>query len=94
MSCISALADKKSTRVQEIQKQIDEIIDRWQNKLERLGVRPKGLWLADFDNGQGYFCWKFPEVQILFKHGYSDGFTGRVPINPEAATLAEQPFLN
>lgn len=94
MSCINALADKKSYRAQEIQKQIDAIIDRWQNKLERLGVRPKGLWLADFDNGEGYFCWKFPEVEILFKHGYHDGFTGRIAIGPEKIQAADQPIYN
>ncbi len=81
MSCISALTDKKSARALEIQEQINVIIDRWQNKIERLGGRPKGLWLADFDNGNGYYCWKFPEVKILFKHGYQDGFTGRILIS-------------
>lgn len=83
MSCIEALPDKKSDRAQELQEQVNDIINKWQNKLERLGAKPKGLWLADFDNGDGYFCWKFPEVKILFRHGYQDGFTGRMMISPE-----------
>ena len=65
MSCIEALADKKSPRVAELQQQVNEIIDRWQNKIERLGAKPKGLWLADFDNGNGYYCWKFLNQNIL-----------------------------
>lgn len=83
MACIEALPDKKSDRAQELQEQVNEVINKWQNKLERLGAKPKGLWLADFDNGDGYFCWKFPEVKILFRHGYQDGFTGRMMISPE-----------
>jgi hypothetical protein len=75
--CLTALPDKKSERAEEIQNQINALVDTWQRKVERLGMKPKGLWLADFDNGDGYFCWKFPESQILFKHGYQDGFTGR-----------------
>ena len=77
MGCLEALPDKKSSRAQEVQEEINVIITRWQNKIERLGAKPKGLWLVDFDNGHGYFCWKFPETQISFHHGYQDGFTGR-----------------
>lgn len=89
MACISALPDKKSDRANELQDEINGIISKWQNKLERLGARPKGLWLADFDNGDGYYCWKFPEVKILYKHGYQDGFTGRILIGSD-----EEPHEN
>lgn len=94
MACIEALPDKKSARAVEIQEQINEIIDRWQNKIERLGAKPKGLWLADFDNGNGYYCWKFPEVKILFKHGYQDGFTGRILISSNEESHENCPCPN
>ncbi len=94
MACIEALPDKKSSRAEELQGQINEIISRWQNKLERLGAKPKGLWLADFDNGNGYFCWKFPEVKILFRHGYQDGFTGRILIESDEESHENCPCPN
>lgn len=94
MNCIEALPDKKSTRALEIQSQVNELIDRWQNKIERLGARPKGLWLADFDNGSGYYCWKFPEVKILYKHGYQDGFTGRILISSNEESHENCPCPN
>ncbi|MBY0553346.1 DUF2203 domain-containing protein [bacterium] len=94
MACIEALPDKKSERALEIQEQINEIIDRWQNKIERLGAKPKGLWLADFDNGNGYYCWKFPEVKILYKHGYQDGFTGRILISSNEESHENCPCPN
>ena len=77
MACVDAMPDKNSSRCLEIQDEINDHIQKWQNKIERLGGKPKGLWLADFDNGDGYFCWKFPETQIKYHHGYQDGFTGR-----------------
>lgn len=80
MGCVEALPDKHNEVSRDLQTRINKIIEKWQNKLERLGLRPKGLWLADFDNGSGYFCWKFPETKILFRHGYQDGFTGRILI--------------
>jgi len=80
MACIDALPEKNSETSHNLQNRINSLIEKWQNKLERLGMRPKGLWLADFDNGEGYFCWKFPETEIQFQHGYQDGFTGRTSI--------------
>ncbi|MFZ3230171.1 MAG: DUF2203 family protein [Pseudobdellovibrio sp.] len=94
MLCIEALPDKKSTRAFEFQDQINRIIEKWQNKLERLGAKPKGLWLADFDNGSGYFCWKFPETVILHKHGYQDGFTGRILISSNEESSENCPSTN
>jgi hypothetical protein len=86
VSCVEALPDKASPRSQELQARTNEIITRWQNKIERLGAKPKGLWLVDFDNGTGFFCWKFPETKISFFHGYQDGFTGRKMIPEKEAS--------
>jgi hypothetical protein len=94
MACINALPDKKSDRAVELQEQINDLIAKWQNKLERLGAKPKGLWLADFDHGNGYYCWKFPEVKILFKHGYQDGFTGRILLESNEETHENCPCPN
>ena len=41
----------------------------------------KGLWLVDWDCGDGYYCWRYPEASIAHFHGYDDGFNGRMPIN-------------
>lgn len=77
---IEAFSDKENPSVIAIETQVNAIIDRWQVKIEKLGAVPKGLWMADFDNGQGYYCWKFPETEIIFQHGYQDGYSGRILI--------------
>ncbi|MBX2988178.1 MAG: DUF2203 domain-containing protein [Bdellovibrionaceae bacterium] len=77
LQCLETLPDKQSSRAAELEGRADGLIDRWQKKIERLGGSPKGMWLVDFDNGQGYWCWKFPEVRIEYSHGYQDGFSGR-----------------
>lgn len=94
MGCIEALPDKKSDRARELQEEVNAIISRWQRKIERLGAKPKGLWLADFDYGTGYYCWKFPEVKILYKHGYQDGFTGRILISSNEESHENCPCPN
>lgn len=57
---------------------MNRVIESWQSKLIKLGVKPSGLWLADFDSGGGYFCWKYPEVRIEHWHSYEGGFSNRV----------------
>ncbi|MDO8527326.1 MAG: DUF2203 family protein [Deltaproteobacteria bacterium] len=42
------------------------IVDRWSQKIQKLGCEPRGLWMVDFDNGQGYYCWSFPEEDVRF----------------------------
>ncbi len=80
---MEAMKRTSGMRASELEEEINRVIERWQQKVTKLGAKPKGLWLADFDFGQGYYCWKFPEVKISFSHGYNDGFSGRLAIHPE-----------
>lgn len=57
-----------------------EVVDTWANQLGLLGLVAKGLWLVDFDNGEGYYCWSYPEPTISHYHDYNDGFAGRMKI--------------
>jgi len=68
-------------RTPAVQREYEEIIKRWVSKLERLGVVVKGLWLVDFDTGDGYLCWKYPELSIAHYHGYNEGYAGRRPLS-------------
>lgn len=78
-----AYPNKNSDPVKVIDLRLTEIYNRWSTKVEKLGAKPKGMWLIDFDNGKGYYCWKYPEMEILYHHGYQDGFSGRMIIDYE-----------
>jgi hypothetical protein len=67
-------------KVTELELSAQALIDRWESKIRKLGMEPKGVWLVDIDAGNGFFCWKYPEMEIKFWHGYEDGFPGRKPI--------------
>ncbi len=83
MNRLEALRGKNPSIEKDLENQINLLVEKWQQKVSRLGVLPKGLWLADFDNGNGYYCWKYPENSIGFFHGYNDGFSGRKRIETE-----------
>jgi hypothetical protein len=54
------------------------IVQRWAEDVMNMGIEVKGLWLIDFDNGSGYYCWRYPEESLQYFHGYEEGFGGRV----------------
>ncbi|MDH3638853.1 MAG: DUF2203 domain-containing protein [Gammaproteobacteria bacterium] len=64
-------------RIVAVEKEYEIIVKRWVSKMERLGLVVKGLWLVDFDTGDGYLCWKYPELKLGYYHDYSGGFSGR-----------------
>ena len=55
-------------------------VSDWARQVIELGLEVKGAWLVDFDNGSGYYCWRYPEEDLLYFHSYDDGFKGRMRI--------------
>jgi hypothetical protein len=62
------------------EQEVTRAISAWVRAMEALGVEVKGRWLIDFDNGRGYYCWRWPEEKLEYFHGYDEGFAGRVRI--------------
>lgn len=73
------LADD-DTRRAAVEDRLNEVVRGWTRRAQELGVDAKGLWLVDFDNGEGYYCWKYPEDSVTHYHGYEEGFAGRMKI--------------
>ena len=59
---------------------LGDVVNGWAAQLQALGLEAKGLWLVDFDNGEGYYCWCYPEETVAHYHGYDEGFAGRMKI--------------
>lgn len=64
-------------QMEKIEEKIGKEIQLWMLTMMEIGVEVKGLWLIDFDNGKGYYCWKYDEKDILYEHDYHSGFKGR-----------------
>lgn len=72
--------DELEQRTGELEGAANSIIECWVAEITDLGCEVKGLWLVDWDCGDGYYCWRYPEQSIGFFHGYQDGFAGRMPV--------------
>ena len=60
-----------------IDAEMQRVVGRWAREIEALGAEAKGAWLVDFDNGSGYYCWRWPEPHLGWFHSYEAGFAGR-----------------
>lgn len=74
-----ALVTDNSVR-QALEDEIQALFRGWCEKLQRLGCEAKGMWLVDFDYGDGFYCWHYPEDSLDHRHGYLEGFRARVKI--------------
>lgn len=90
MNQLESFKSSGSLQAADIEKKIEFEILKWQKKIEKIGARPKGLWLADFDFGKGYYCWKYPEIKLNHWHHYDEGFSGRKIINYENSNSSDQ----
>ncbi len=68
-------------RRRSLEREYVERINDWASEVREVGCEVKGLFLVDFDNGEGFYCWKWPEADIDHFHGYEEGFAGRMRIN-------------
>lgn len=75
-----ALKGGETPRRQELEAEYAGAVRVWAQRVMDLGCEVKGLWLVDFDNGEGYYCWKYPEPEIGYFHDYTSGFAGRTKL--------------
>ena len=72
--------DEMESRKEELEGAYGRILQAWAEEVTSLGCEIKGLWLVDWDSGDGYYCWRYPEETIGHFHTYEEGFAGRMPI--------------
>ena len=73
-------SDELEDRKAQLDEAVQQIVLAWATEIMALGCEIKGMWLVDWDSGDGYYCWRYPEEALGHYHSYDDGFAGRVPI--------------
>ncbi len=83
---IEAMVNRLQSRAEldarkaELDEAVQRIVQAWASEVVALGCEIKGMWLVDWDSGDGYYCWRYPEEALGYFHSYTEGFAGRVPI--------------
>ena len=66
-------------RAEALRARLQSLVESWTEGVQALGAEVKGLWLVDFDSGDGYWCWAWPEAEMSHWHSYEGGFRSRMP---------------
>lgn len=69
-----------------LRERLQVLVESWAGGIQAWGPEVKGLWLVDFDSGDGYWCWAWPEEELLHWHSYEGGFGSRVPLDQRPVT--------
>ena len=59
-------------RIKVVEEEYERVVRVWIGKIERLGLVASGLWWVDFDIGEGYICWRYPEIRLDYFHAYGE----------------------
>lgn len=62
------------------EREFEEIVSQWRTKVEQLGVRVSDLWVVEFNVGEGFLCWRYPELSLNYFRPLDASFAQRVII--------------
>ena len=64
-----------------VEKEFEQIVSRWKEKIEQLGPTVYGLWVVEFDVGEGWLSWRYPEVGLNFFRARQQTFANRTRLS-------------
>lgn len=63
-----------------IEHEYECVVSKWRSKIEKLGASVSGLWVVEFDVGEGVLCWRYPELSLNYFRANGDDFSNRVTV--------------
>lgn len=55
---------------QRLYERMELAVRRWSIKMTQLGCEPRGIWLVDFNSGDGWFSWRLGDEGLAFFHSH------------------------
>lgn len=68
-------------RRSQLEVEYEAVVRRWRTKIEQLGAQVAGLWVVEFDTGEGSLCWRHPELSLSFFRAKGASFVERERLN-------------
>ena len=59
------------------EQEFEQLVSKWKNKIELLGLQVVGLWSVEFNVGSGAISWRYPELELLYYRHAGDSSSGR-----------------
>ncbi|MBX2848032.1 MAG: DUF2203 domain-containing protein [Acidiferrobacterales bacterium] len=63
-----------------IEREYEAVVSMWKAKIEKLGAIVRGLWVVEFNVGEGVLSWRYPELSLNYFRANGDDFASRVKL--------------
>jgi len=63
-----------------IEQEYEATVSVWRAKIERLGATVFGLWVVEFNMGNAFLCWRFPEHSLNYVRLADQPFSSRIKL--------------
>jgi hypothetical protein len=60
-----------------LEQNYESVVRRWRTKIEQLGASVSGLWIVEFNVGEGCLSWRHPELSLNYFRSHGDSFSER-----------------
>jgi len=64
-----------------VEHEYEQVVSRWKSKVEKLGTSVCGLWVVEFNVGEGALSWRYPELSLAYFRATGVEFSNRVKID-------------
>jgi hypothetical protein len=58
----------QAIKTAELQNKVNNVIQKWSDKINKLGVSPVAMFKVKFDLQEGTYFWEFPEMRLFQEH--------------------------
>ena len=63
-----------------IEVEYEKVVSMWMHKIQQLGATVQGLWVVEFNVGEGYLCWRYPELSLNYIRLKGQIFSSRIKL--------------
>ena len=63
-----------------LERDYEQVVSRWRGKIEQLGASVHGLWVVEFNVGEGALCWRYPELTLNYLRLHGAAFSSRTKL--------------
>ncbi|MEO0367396.1 MAG: DUF2203 family protein [Pseudomonadota bacterium] len=63
-----------------IEIEYEAVVEVWKSKIEQLGAFARGLWMVEFDVGEGMLNWRHPELSLNYFRRYDSPLSSRTKL--------------
>lgn len=60
-----------------LESEYEAVVCRWRTKVQQLGAQVAGLWVVEFNVGEGWLSWRHPELSLSYFRENGADFSDR-----------------